>query len=171
MALFTSIVFMGGVFYLAFMDIIKFYPNSIKMESLRGFNSRGEFALRYQTLLYGWLVFNVYSVMFVRVTKTALNPLVESTEKHTHSIKNILANSFEQIVISSFLQFGFVSFADPALTMKLIPVINMTQLLGRIFFFLGYPLYRTFGFSLTMMPNTALFCYNFFKFGAYLGLY
>lgn len=167
----ASLIVMGGAFYLAIKDIVRFYPHNIKQELLKGFNSRSEYALRYQTLLYGWLLFNIHAVMYCRFTKKALNPLVDSTEKHMTGIKNILSNSFEQIFISSFLQFGFVSYCDPALAMKLIPLINICQFLGRIAFFFGYPLYRTFGFSLTITPNIAMFLYNFYKFGSYLGLY
>lgn len=152
-------------------DTIRLYPNSIRVESLKGFNSRAEYALRYQTLLFAWLVFNWNSVVYVRLTKKALNPLIDSTEKHVQSQKNILANSFEQIVLSVFLQLAFASFADPAFVMKIIPAINIAQFIGRIAFFLGYPWYRTFGVTMTMLPNLFLVSYNLFKLGSYLSLY
>jgi len=152
-------------------DKIQLYPNTIKLESLKGFNSRAEFALRYQTLLYAWLIFNIHYVIYQRFTKKALNPLVDSTEKHVQMSKNILTNSFEQIVLSSFLQLTFVSFAEHIHTLKLIPLINIVQFLGRIAFFAGYPFYRTFGHSLTLTPNLILMSYNMYRLGSYLNLY
>ena len=121
--------------------------------------------------MYFWLVFNIQAVIYARITKKAFNPLVDSTEKHVQQYKNILTNSFEQIVISSFLQLAFVSFADHSYTWKLIPAINIVQFVGRIAFFLGYPYYRTFGMSLTTTPNIVLAIYNMYKLGAYLSLY
>lgn len=127
--------------------------------------------MRYQTLLYLWLVFNVNAVIYVRLSRKAINPLVDSTEKHAQMIKNILTNSFEQIITSSFLQLAFASFADPVLVMKIIPAVNVVQFIGRIAFFFGYPYYRTFGVSLTMSPNLLMLCYNLYRFGAYLNFY
>lgn len=168
---FASILIQAGVVYLVMNDIVKLYPDSIKLESLKGFSSRAEFALRYQSLLFGWLIFNIHAVMYTRLTTKALNPLVESTEKHAQKQKNILTNSFEQILISSLLQLIFVSFAGHIYTLKLIPAINIIQFIGRIAFFVGYPLYRTFGFSLTLLPNTLLVGYNLYKLGSYMSFY
>lgn len=170
-AFLLSVTFMATVYYLVTNDIVKLYPSSIKLDLLKGFNSRAEFALRYQVLLYGWLIFNLHAVIYTRMTKKAFNPLVDSTEKHVQQQKNILTNSFEQIILSSFNQLIFVSFADPTSTLRLIPAINLVQFVGRIAFFAGYPLYRTFGFSLTLLPNTLLVGYNLYKFGSYMSFY
>lgn len=170
-AFFLSISLMVGFFYLVMNDIVKLYPSIVTVEYLKGYSSRAEYALRYQTLLYFWLIFNIHSVIYVRISKKALNPLVESTEKHAQKQKNILTNSFEQIILSSVLQLIFVSFADHSHTMKLIPAINIVQFVGRIAFFAGYPYYRTFGVSLTMLPNTLLAGYNLYQFGSYMNFY
>lgn len=170
-ALLFSWLIMGTIIYYCLNDTLKLYPKTIKLDSLKGFNSRAEFSLRHQTLLYLWLVFNVQAVIYVRLTRRAINPLVDSTEKLAHQSKNILTNSFEQILLSSFLQLTFVSFADPSLVMKLIPAVNLVQFFGRIAFFFGYPLYRTFGVSLTMTPNLLMMGYNLYSFGSYLGYY
>lgn len=167
----TSLTVIASTIYLLLTDKVRLYPDSIKLESLKGFSSRAEYALRYQTLLFSWLIFNTFSVIYVRVTKRAFNPLVDSTEKHAQMQKNILTNSFEGILVSSFSQLIFVSFAEHAYTLKLIPAVNILQFVGRIAFFFGYPLYRTFGVSLTLTPNLLLTGYNMFKLGSYLGLY
>lgn len=160
-----------GAIYFAVHDVLRLYPKTITVDTLRGFNARAEFSLRYQTLLYLWLIFNIHSVIYVRLTKKALNPLVETTEKHAQAQKNILTNSFEQIMISSFVQLAFCSFADAKLCMQIIPAMNVIQFVGRIAFFLGYPLYRTLGMTLTMLPNMIMLGYNLYNFGAYLNFY
>jgi hypothetical protein len=166
-----SWLLIGAVMYFCLNDTLRLYPKSIKLDSLKGFNSRVEFSLRHQVLLYLWLFFNVHSVIYVRLTRKAINPLVESTEKLAQQQKNILTNSFEQTMMSSFLQLMFCSFADPSLVMKLIPAVNLVQFLGRIAFFLGYPYYRTFGVSLTLTPNMLMMGFNLYHFGSYLGFY
>ena len=161
----------GGIIYFALNDTIKLYPSQIRQDALKGFNSRAEYSIRYQTLLYFWLIISIFNVMYVRVTKKALNPLVDSTEKHAQMQKSMLTNSLEQILISSFLQLGFASFADASLVLKLIPAVNFVQFFGRIAFFFGYPLYRTLGFTLSMSPNLLMLGFNLYKMGAYIGLY
>lgn len=166
-----SNLFLYAVYYASVNDKIQLYPNSLKADSLKGFTSRAEFALRYQSLLLFWLQFNICAVIYVRLSTKALNPLVESTEKHALSIKNILTNSFEQILLSVIAQLAFVSFADPSLTLKLIPAINLVQFIGRVAFFVGYPMYRTFGFNLTLVPNLLLILYNLYRLGLYAQFY
>lgn len=166
-----ALVFLGGVFYFSHHDILKLYPKKFDVKSLTGFNSRFEYCLRYQTMLFLWLVFMVHSVIYVRLTRKALNPLIDSTEKHAQTQKNILTNSFEQIMISVFLQLAFTSFADPETVLKFIPAVNLVQFIGRIAFFVGYPYYRTFGMTLTMMPNLMMLCFNVYRFGGFLGFY
>lgn len=166
-----SLTIIGGVIYFAHHDILRLYPKNFDVKSLTGFNSRFEYSLRYQTPLFLWLVFSVLSVIYVRLTKKALNPLVDSTEKHAQMHKNILTNSFEQLVISVFLQLAFTSFADPETVLKYIPAVNFVQFAGRIAFYLGYPKYRTLGMTLTLMPNLLLLSFNIYRFGSFLGLY
>lgn len=171
LAFMFSWMIIGGVIYFSLNDTLKLYPNTIRLESLKGFNSRAEYSFRYQTLLYLWLVINTFIVIYTRITKKALNPLVDTTEKHAQMHKNILTNSFEQIVVSSFLQLAFASFADAGLVMKLIPAVNIVQFFGRVAFFFGYPMYRTLGFSLSMTPNLLMLGFNLYRFGAYLNVY
>lgn len=170
-AFLLSLTIIVGVIYFSVHEVIRLAPSSIRAETLKGFSARAEYALRYQTLLFGWLVFNVYAVIFTRLRRGALNPLVDSTEKHAQQMKNILTNSMEQIFLSSMLQLAFASFAEPTLFKNLVPAVNIVQFFGRIAFFFGYPYYRTLGYTLTSVPNTLMLGYNLYKFGSYLGLY
>lgn len=166
-----AFLIMGAIIHFCLNDTLRLYPSTINLETLKGFNSRVEFSLRHQTLLYLWLFFNVHSVIYVRLTRKAINPLVDSTEKLAQQQKNILTNSFEQTLMSSFLQLAFCSFADASLVLKLIPAVNLVQFIGRIAFWLGYPYYRTFGVALTLGPNALMMGFNLYHFGSYLGYY
>lgn len=159
------------LFYCCFKEIIKFGQHDATVESLQDFGARVQFAVRHQTPLLLWLVYNILAVIRVRVQKLAINPLDESTEHIVQARKNILTNSYEQLVLSMFLQLAFVGFADASLTMRLIPLINLLQFFGRIAFFIGYPLYRAFGFLLTVLPNQIMLVYNVYKYGSLMGLY
>lgn len=152
-------------------DVIKLHPSTVTEKSLKEFPARIEYAFHYQTLLALWLLFNVMTTMFKRAASGAMNPMDETTEVRVKSIKAVLTNSLESIVLSVLLQLIFVSFAAPGCVLKCIPLINIIQFFGRITHYAGYPMYRGFGFSLTLMPNLLMAGYNLYKFGAFLQLY
>lgn len=167
----AAVTFQVGLYLLVLFDVLKLHPKQMKEETLKGFSSRVEYALRYQTLLVFWLLFNVIVTIYGRVVTKALNPLDDSTEAKVQIFKNVLTNSFESVVISVFSQLIFVSFAEPITVLKLIPLINIVQFVGRVTFFAGYPLKRAFGFNCTALPNIIMNVYNMYKLGSFLGLY
>lgn len=156
---------------LVYNNFINLHPKQVGPEVLRSFAARLEYTLRYQSLLVSWLMFCVLFTIYGRLTSKALNPLDERTEEQVQIYKNILQNSLETIVISVFSQFAFISFAEPATILKVIPFINVTLLISRIFYFLGYPTYRAFGYFFTLLANNMLVFYNLFKMGAFFGIY
>lgn len=158
-------------FLLCHHDKLKLYPSDVNPELLKDFASKVEFTLKYQVLLVLWLVINVHIVIYHRLSRGALNPLTECTEHLAQASKLILTNSCEQILISFFTQLIFVAHADGACVLKVIPWFNLIQFIGRIAFFAGYPLYRTFGISLSLWTNTIMTFYNIYKFGGFLNLY
>jgi len=164
MLLAGAFVFMGVVTLLVHFETVALYPSSMNVDMLRGFAGRAEYALRYQSLLVAWLVFNVFATIGGRYQFKAFNPLDETKEDKVQMHKNILTNSFEQITISVFAQLILVSFATPEAILKYIPLINMLQFIGRIAFFFGYPYKRSFGFSTTAMPNVVMVTYIIYKF-------
>lgn len=167
----AAFIFQVGLYLLVIFDVLNLHPKQMKEETLKGFSSRVEYALRYQTLLVFWLFFNVIVAIYGRLTTKAINPLDESTEAHVQIFKNVLTNSFESVVISVFSQLIFVSFAEPITVLKMIPLINIVQFVGRVTFFAGYPLKRAFGYQCTALPNLILNLYNMYKLGSFVGLY
>lgn len=167
----SAVIFVLGFALLVHNDLVVLYPKNTQPETLKGFAARLEYTLRYQCLLVFWLLFNVFAVIYGRLSTTALNPLDERTEKRVQLLKNILQNSFESIIITVFAQLTFISFAEPATVLKFIPFINIVQFIGRVAFFVGYPLKRSFGFFCTLLINVPLVCYNLYKFCSFLGFY
>lgn len=166
-----AVVFMTTMTVLVHFDHIRLYPSSVTEEIIKGYAGRVEFALRYQTLLVFWLMFNVLTTIYVRITTMAINPLNEKSELQVQAQKNILTNSYEQIVLSVFAQLIYISFASPECILKTIPLVNFIQFVGRIAFFTGYPLKRAFGFLCTSIPTTILVLYDMYKFLSFLGFY
>lgn len=166
-----SMIFMSLLFLMVYHDTIRLYPKSMKEETLKGFAARVEYTLRYQTLLLFWLVFFVFATIYVRLTTVSLNPLDDKTEYKVMSMKNILTNSMESIVISVFAQLIFVTYAQPLVILKYIPLLNLYLFIGRLTFLIGYPLKRAFGYLLTIIPNMILMVVNLYYFGSFVELY
>jgi len=122
-----------------------------------------EFVLCYQTLGISWILFNMFYVISKRCKSEAINPL-SGNEELTQMARNIMSNSLEQFIMSSFAQVISISFVEATILIKIIPLINFLFIFGRVTFFLGYPKYRTFGFLCTAIPNTLLINYNLIKF-------
>lgn len=167
----AAMIFMVGLALLVHYELVSLAPKEMKVETLKSFANRIEYALRYQTLLVFWLLVNVLITIYGRFTTRALNPLDETTEQEVEVFKRILTNSFEQIIISVLAQLTFVSFAEPLTVLKFIPYINIVQFVGRVAFLAGYPLYRGFGFNCNAVPNIVLVCYNLYSLGSFIGLY
>lgn len=167
----SSLIFMIGFALLVHYDIVRLHPSNTTAETIHGYAGRVEFTLRYQTLLVFWLVFNTLATIYGRITTKAFNPLEEKSEQRVQLFKNVLTNSFESVITSVFSQLIFVSFATPPTILKVIPLVNIIQFVGRVTFFAGYPLKRAFGFCTTFVPTIWLTAYNVYKFGSFLGAY
>lgn len=164
----SSLLFMSVFALLVHFETIRLYPSTMNVDMVKGYAGRVEFTLRYQTLLVSWLLFAILNTIYGRLTNMAINPLDETKEPIVQSRKNILTNSLEQIVLSLFSQLIFVSFASPEAILKVIPLVNIIQFVGRITFQIGYPLKRAFGFQCSQLPTIFLVLYNLYKFFAFL---
>lgn len=81
---------------------------------------------------------------------------------------NILQNTFEQFILSAFAQFILISFLDEVWTLRTIPWINFLLLIGRITFYIGYPMYRAFGMFCGFIPTMGMICVAVYKFFEHL---
>lgn len=122
-----------------------------------------EFVLCHQIIGISWILLNMFYVISKRATNESINPM-SGNEDMTLMARNIMQNSIEQFLMSSFAQIISISFIEANILIKIIPLINILFIVGRIAFFFGYPKYRTFGFMCSAIPNTLLINYNLYKF-------
>jgi hypothetical protein len=123
-----------------------------------------EFTLKYQILGVVWLICAIFLVILRRVSTGAFNPLAGTNrEMFLQGQANVLQNSFEQFIISVFAQLCLVAYMDGEYTIRIIPWVNFSFLIGRIAFWLGYPAYRGFGMLLGLGPTLAMTAVTVYK--------
>jgi len=129
-----------------------------------------KYVFRYQALNAAWLLFCVCYVCFHRHRSGAKNPL----EPHGQTVeraRNIMQNSMEQYLIFIISQLVLVSYLRPHCVLGSVPFLNITFLIGRISFWLGYPEKRCAGFAWTFIPLALTVLYNTFKFLEFITFY
>lgn len=164
----ASVLTMAAATYLVVDGHIKL-SGSVNPEKLNGFGLKAEFVFRNLILGVIWLLFNILLVITKRKGR-AIDPLA-GHEDLTLAYRNILTNSLEQFVISIVTQLSLISYLSGPQVVKIIPLLNFFYFFGRIFFTLGYPKFRTFGFVMTAIPSGLAALYSFYKYGVHLGIY
>lgn len=166
------IAFIAGVSSVSLVSVLLYYTLNGKITILQAskvwspasFASKLEFTARYWILPVFWITFNILTVISRRIIHpSALNPLA-SGEMYTRREQNILRNSLEQIVISIISQVIMLTYLEGEQVSRLIPMINVLFFVGRITFWIGYPLYRTFGFVLTFLPSFLMVFFSLYRF-------
>lgn len=125
----------------------------IPKDGAKTYATKLEFTVKYWLLPLIWLKLNIYLVILKRVPSRAVNPL-DGHERIVEGVKNILTNTLEQMVASLVMQSILISFLTVDEVVKFVPLINVLFFVGRITFWLGYPLLRTFGFMTTSLPTS-----------------
>ena len=67
------------------------------------------------------------------------------------------------MLLSLITQVSLIAFLTADETLKLIPLLNLLWVVGRVTFYLGYPKYRSFGFATTYMPSCLAAIYAAYK--------
>lgn len=107
------------------------------------------------------ITISLLHVMLSRLSSLAINPL----GGHDHLVEKanrILVNTIEQYVLSAGNQLILATHL-PEAHLKVIPLISITFLLGRILFLGGYmnsPNHRGLGLNITFLPTVAALGYN-----------
>jgi len=117
--------------------------------------------LRYQLLGLLAVIWSVSQVSVTRLLTTAINPL-SGHDSVVDKSNRILTNTLEQFVLNSVNQLILSTYLSES-NLKLIPLLNIYFLIGRITFWIGYqiaPKYRSFGFVLTFLPTAIVFGLN-----------
>lgn len=118
---------------------------------LTTFSEKMEFAARYWFIALFWLYLTTHIVVFRRFICKAINPLSGNENLVEESVK-INTNSTEQFIQNVMAQICVLANLEGDKVIRVIPMMNVFFLLGRICFWFGYPKYRAFGMTMTMFP-------------------
>jgi len=122
-----------------------------------------KYVLKFVSVQILFLLITNANVGFNRLIHGAENPLI-GRENRISAQKNILQNTLEQMVLSMATQLSLITFLTAEQTLKVIPLMNFLWVFGRVFFILGYPNKRSFGFSITFFPTVAAVIFITYKF-------
>ena len=111
------------------------------------------------------LLAGIIAVSINRFSSKAINPLAgaESASMGVHL--RYLSNTLEQFVLFFTASLVLSTFLDSH-SMKLIPILTILFVLGRIAFWVGYlqnPLNRGFGMVVTLYPTVAILFYDAYR--------
>jgi uncharacterized MAPEG superfamily protein len=159
-------VALGLVFIISLVYIYNHYlVQFVSQPHLHSLTDRLVFTLRYQLIGLFAVVWSLSQVSLTRAVTTAINPLSgheaiidKANRILTNSVEQFLLNFINQLIISTYLTED---------KLKLIPLLSLLFITGRIAFWIGYqiaPKYRSFGFTVTAVPTFILFGFNVFFF-------
>jgi len=133
----------------------------VSIPHLHSLTDRIVWTLRYQVLGLSAVVFALANVSITRALTQAINPLA-GHEGIVERANKILTNTLEQFVLNLMNQLILATYLSES-NLRLIPLLNLYFLIGRITFWIGYqiaPKYRTFGFTLSFLPTLLVFTLN-----------
>lgn len=166
LGLLVSVILQVSLAYLVMNDKIKLHGRATA-QSLANFGARIEYILRYQSLHVFWLLITTTLVIARRIGTGAVNPL-EGFENIILAAKQVHTNSMEQFLLVFVNQLILATNLAPDLFLRVIPLINVLFFVARILFWLGYPKYRTAGFTAGMTPIAIATFYNAYAFINYI---
>ena len=132
-----------------------YYCHSIPVPKSNEFSEKLFYTLRYCTFPQAmFLMFAIFRVGSKRGSTAALNPL-SGNEHLLQTEKNVLMNTIEQLVCFLLFMLALTTYLEP-LEMRIIPLLSVTFIVGRILFMVGYsfsPKHRSLGMSINFFTN------------------
>lgn len=133
----------------------------VSVPHLHSLADRIVWTLRYQVLGLFALVWSLIHVSVSRAISPAVNPL-SGHESVVEKSNKILTNTLEQFILNAINQLILSTYLSES-NLRVIPLLNLYFLIGRITFWIGYqiaPKYRSFGFTVTFWPTLLIFGLN-----------
>ncbi|HEY9632236.1 MAG TPA: MAPEG family protein [Coleofasciculaceae cyanobacterium] len=163
-----KIVFKGVIAALVFsisFVLIAYFLVALPLPILDTVEQRLIFTLRCQIFPVLMLFTGIAAVANDRFLSPAINPLAGAESEGIRVHLRYLGNTLEQFVLFFIANLILSTFLD-ANTIKLIPILAMVFVLGRLAFWFGYlknPLYRAFGMGVTLYPTAAVLLYDAYR--------
>ena len=95
------------------------------------------------------LIVAVFTVIHVRISTIAVNPMHPRADPLVEKPQRILQNTLEQLLIKVILSFALCTVLRPE-QLIILPMFTVLFLIGRLTFALGYPNYRSFGMGMNL---------------------
>jgi uncharacterized membrane protein YecN with MAPEG domain len=133
----------------------------VSVPHLHSLTDRIVWTLRYQVLGLSALLWSVGHVFVNRSVAASVNPLT-GHDSSVERASRVLTNTLEQFVLNAVNQLILSTYLSES-NLRLIPLLSVYFLLGRIAYWIGYqiaPKHRYFGFTLTFWPTVVVFTLN-----------
>lgn len=150
----------AGVAVISYLGYHSLPAPSPRLETLQ---AKLLYTLRWQVFSLFTLLLGVIIVSLVRFSTPAINPLDPRGEEHVGVYTRCLQNTLEQLILSIPAQLILSSYLESD-SLKIIPVLVSTFVVGRVAFCLGYPINRSYGFAITFFPTLITYVANIFFF-------
>ena len=155
----SAVLTLIGLYYGHELLVVpKLRLNQLHLHSLQ---DRLTFAIRLQLPGLLTLLISVLHVVLVRYRGGAK---LSNSDANLQLARQILSNTLEQLLLSAGSQIILATYL-PEDRLKILPLIAVTFLLGRLTFLIGYlvaPHWRSFGFVLTIIPTIGALGYDLY---------
>ena len=138
-----SLVSLGVIFYGGYYHWTSFVP----VPQSSDFNTKSVYTVRWMFLPLLVLAFAIVKVAMMRFLGYARNPLA-GQDGVIQKDKNFLQNTLEQFAVFVFTTLALMTYLEGE-EVRFIPLYCINFVLARIFYRIGYPTYRTWGFFMT----------------------
>ena len=154
----AGIVVIGVLSWLLSTNRLSLSGN-VKADQVSGLGSKLEFTFKMLALPLIWVLGSNATVCLLRLIRVqAIDPL-NYREELIEVPVNVLSNSIEQLILTAFGQLAVVIHLNGPEIVRIIPLVNFLFIIGRTAYALGYPKWRSFGFTLTALPSALLIVY------------
>lgn len=137
------------------LNILSLAGVKVDSSQMKTFSDKFEFTVKYWTPGLVWLYFYIHIVIFRRFATGALIPNTQ-IEYLVANQRSILTQSIEQFLFAVVTQMAILPYLTSSQVINVIPVANLLFFVGRLFFWLGYPKFRTLGVVTTMAPFSVM---------------
>ncbi|MEG3909105.1 MAPEG family protein [Microcoleus sp. w2-18bC1] len=149
------------IFCLTFV-LISYFVIALPLPPFHSAESRLIFALRCPIFPVLMLLAGIVAVGNGRFSSPAINPLANAESEAMRINLRCLSNTLEQFVLFFVGSLILSTFLD-TYSIKLMPILAIVFVLGRMAFWIGYlkePIERAFGLGVTLYPTIAVLFFN-----------
>lgn len=153
-----SMVFVIKAMLMAYnneLNILSSAGIKVNAGQLQTFSDKLEFTVKYWTPGLVWLYFYIHVVIVRRFMTGALIPNT-TIEYLVANQRSILTQSIEQFLFAVVTQMAALPYLTGGQIVNIIPLANLLFFVGRLFFWIGYPKFRTLGVVTTMAPFSVM---------------